>query len=105
MSREDEIEIARRFTEWIEYTANLYLTDENDVLSVVKSVLSEIDDDTKDKEREEKLKDIMNLIDYRFDTEDREWHIWATGAFFVLCELGFVNENGELIEADKEREE
>ena len=43
MTREDNIEIARRFTEWVEYTAGLYLTDENDVLSVIKWVLSEID--------------------------------------------------------------
>lgn len=45
MTREDEIEIARRFTEWIEYTASLYLTEENDVLSVIGRVLSKIDEE------------------------------------------------------------
>lgn len=46
---------------------------------------------------EEKLKKIESLIDKRLETDNEKWRCWSTGAYWVLCELGIV-ENEDWVE-------
>ena len=68
----------------------------------LRECIVEIIREQEQEKRNVKLIEINKIINDKLNTEDEKSHIWATGAFYVLCELGLVNENGEIIESQNE---
>lgn len=54
---------------------------------------------------EEKIKILEKIIDKKLASEDEQLHIWATGAYWMLGELGYIDGWVEDKEVEKELNE